>query len=103
MFRHVTATLSVQLYTVREALAEDLPGTLERLAALGFTQVEPYALTRYGAELGPALAATGLSAPTAHQHFVGTEDAEAVFATAAELGVGLVIDPRVDRARWESA
>jgi sugar phosphate isomerase/epimerase len=99
----VTATLSVQLYTVREALAEDLPGTLERLAALGFTQVEPYALTRFGDALRPALAATGLSAPTAHQHFVGTDDAAAVFATAAELGVGLVIDPRVDRSRWESA
>jgi sugar phosphate isomerase/epimerase len=103
MYRHVTAALSVQLYTVREALAEDLPGALDRLAALGFTQVEPFALTRFGAELGPALAATGLSAPTAHQHFLGEEDAEAVFATAAELGVGLVIDPRVDRARWESA
>jgi sugar phosphate isomerase/epimerase len=102
-FPHVTAALSVQLYTVREALAEDLPGTLDRLAALGFTQVEPYALTRYGAELGPALASSGLSAPTAHQHFVGEDDAEAVFAAAAELGVGMVIDPRVDRSRWESA
>ena len=100
---HVTAALSVQLYTVREALAEDLPGTLERLVALGFTQVEPYALTRYGAQLGPALAACGLSAPTAHQHFVGEDDAETVFATAAGLGVGVVFDPRVDRARWESA
>jgi sugar phosphate isomerase/epimerase len=107
---HVTAAphpappsaLSVQLYTVREALAEDLPGTLERLAELGFTRIEPYALTRFGPELGPALEATGLSAPTAHQSFVGSPDAEAVFTIAAELGIGLVFDPRVDRSRWET-
>lgn len=107
---HVTAArpsasssmLSVQLYTVREALVEDLHGTLERLAALRFTQVEPFALTRYGEALGPALAAAGLSAPSAHQSFVGSDDADTVFATAAALGVGLVVDPRVDRARWET-
>ncbi len=91
---------SVQLYTVREALAEDLPGTLHRLADLGFTRVEPYGLTRYAAELGPALAAAGLTAPTAHQSFVGRPDADAVLATAAALGVGTLIDPRVDPARW---
>jgi sugar phosphate isomerase/epimerase len=96
------SALSVQLYTVREALAEDLPGTLVRLAALGFTQVEPYALTRYADALRPAMAAVGLSAPTAHQSFVGSPDADAVFATAAALGVGLVVDPRVERARWET-
>jgi sugar phosphate isomerase/epimerase len=99
----VRSALSVQLYTVREALDEDLPGTLERLAALGFTQVEPYALTRFEAQLGPALAATGLAAPTAHQSFVGSADAERVFATAAGLGIGLVVDPRVDRSRWGTA
>jgi sugar phosphate isomerase/epimerase len=93
-------TLSVQLYTVREALAEDLPGTLERLAGLGFTQVEPFSLTTYGEALGPALAATGLTAPTAHQRFVGQPDAESVFATAAALGIELLVDPRVDRSRW---
>ncbi|HZG90155.1 MAG TPA: sugar phosphate isomerase/epimerase, partial [Pseudonocardia sp.] len=84
---------SVQLYTVREALAADLPGTLHRLAGLGFTRVEPFALTRYAAALGPALAAAGLTAPTAHQSFVGSADADAVLAAAAALGVGTVIDP----------
>lgn len=100
--RCVTA-LSVQLYTVREHLAEDLPGTLDRLAALGLSHVEPFLLTRYAAALGPALAASGLTAPTAHQHFVGTATADEIFATAAELGVGTVFDPRVDRERFETA
>jgi sugar phosphate isomerase/epimerase len=81
--------LSVQLYTVREQLAEDLPATLDRLAALGLTHVEPFALTEYAAALGPALAASGLAAPTAHQHVVGTGAEDEVFATAAAVAEDL--------------
>jgi hypothetical protein len=33
---------SLQLYTLRDALAEDLPGTIRKVADIGFTQVEPY-------------------------------------------------------------
>ncbi|MFJ9353103.1 sugar phosphate isomerase/epimerase family protein [Streptomyces mirabilis] len=36
--------LAVQLYSVIEALQADRPGTLSRLAALGFRHVEPFAL-----------------------------------------------------------
>lgn len=95
--------LSVQLYTLRELLAEDLPGTLDRLAALGLAHVEPFRLTDYAPQLGPALAASGLTAPTAHQHVVGTGAEDEIFATAAALGVGTVFDPRIDRQRFESA
>jgi sugar phosphate isomerase/epimerase len=95
--------LSVQLYTLRELLADDLPGTLDRLAALGLAHVEPFRLTDHAPQLGPALAASGLTAPTAHQHVVGTGDEDEVFATAAALGVGTVFDPRIDRERFESA
>jgi sugar phosphate isomerase/epimerase len=100
-------SLSVQLYTLRELLAEDLPGTLERLAGLGLAQVEPFRLTDYAPQLGPALAANGLSAPTAHQHVVGTgawiDEADEIFATAAALGVGTVVDPRIDTERFATA
>jgi sugar phosphate isomerase/epimerase len=95
------APLSVQLYTVREMLRADLAGTLHRLAALGFTQVEPFAFTTFGEALGHAMAEAGLTAPTTHQHFIG-EDPEPVFAAAAAMGIGTVIDPRVDRGRWGS-
>ncbi|WP_308257768.1 sugar phosphate isomerase/epimerase family protein [Pseudonocardia lacus] len=91
---------SVQLYTVREALTDDLPATLDRLAGMGFRQVEPFGLSTHGAALAAALPAAGLTAPTAHQSFVGRDDADAVFATAAELGVRTVIDPMVARERW---
>lgn len=95
--------LSVQLYTLREVLAEDLPGTLERLAGLGLAHVEPFLLTEYATQLGPALAASGLTAPTAHQHVIGTGEEDEIFATAAALGVGTVFDPRIDRERFETA
>ena len=36
--------LSVQLYSVREPLADDLFGTLARLSEIGFSQVEPFDL-----------------------------------------------------------
>jgi sugar phosphate isomerase/epimerase len=94
--------LSVQLYTVRRALAEDVDGTLAQLAEFGFTNVEPYQLAQFGDALKTGLARYNLSAPTAHARIVG-EDQDALFDLAAQLGVGTVIDPRVDVARWQSA
>lgn len=94
--------LSVQLYTVRELLAEDLPGTLARIADIGFRRVEPFAFTSFGAALGRGLVDAGLSAPTTHQHFIGDSDADAgaIFAAASALGIGTVVEPFVEPARW---
>lgn len=97
-----TSQLSVQLYTVRELLAEDLPGTLRRIAEIGFTQVEPYAFTTFGQALGSALRDASLTAPTAHAHIVG-HDADAVFSAASALGIGTVIEPLVPPERWGTA
>ena len=93
--------LSVQLYTVREALQADLPGTLARLAELGFTQVEAFNIV--GLEgLGEGLAAAGLTSPTAHQRFVG-EEQEPIFEKAAALGIRTLIDPHIAEERWQTA
>jgi len=94
-----TPPLSVQLYTVRDAVATDLPGTLRRLADLGFTQVEPYAFVDRVDEYAEALPAAGLTAPTAHVGLVGA-DLDPIFAAAVRLGIGTVIDPHVDEQRW---
>ena len=58
--------LGVQLYAVRDALAADMPGTIERLAAIGFGYVEPFGLLADPAGLDAALRANGLRAITAH-------------------------------------
>jgi sugar phosphate isomerase/epimerase len=93
--------LSVQLYTVREALAQDFNGTLARIAGFGFTQVEPFALLKFGDELRNGLAQNGLTAPTTHVHLLG-EDQDAICVLAAELGIQTIIEPYVDPARWEA-
>jgi sugar phosphate isomerase/epimerase len=93
--------LSVQLYTVREVLAQDFDGTLGKLASFGFTQVEPFALLNFGDELRDGLPKNGLTAPTAHVHLVG-EDHDAICELAAELGVQTIIEPYVDPTRWQS-
>ena len=57
-------TYSLQLYTLRTAMGADLPGTIERVAALGYTAVEPYNFVATADELAEALSANGLSAPS---------------------------------------
>jgi sugar phosphate isomerase/epimerase len=93
--------LSVQLYTVRDALAQDFDGTLGKLASFGFTHVEPFALLNFADELRGGLNRNGLTAPTAHMHLLG-EDQDAIYALAAELGIRTVIEPYIDPARWQS-
>jgi sugar phosphate isomerase/epimerase len=94
--------LSVQLYTVRQALAEDYDQTLAKLADFGFTAVEPFKLDDFAEELRRGLPAHGLSAPTAHVGLL-SGDQDAIFDLATELGIGTVIEPHVDRARWQAA
>jgi sugar phosphate isomerase/epimerase len=92
---------SVQLYTVRDDLAQDFDGTLGKLAAFGFTQVEPFALLNFADDLRKGLAQNGLTAPTTHVRLIG-EDQDAICALAAELGIQIIIEPYVDPARWQT-
>ena len=100
-------SLSLQLYTVREALDADFAGTMQRVADIGFTRVEPYDFLARADALAAGFAATGLTAPSAHFRFLdetsrnGADLAE-VFSTAAKLGIPTVIDPFVDPAKWLS-
>jgi sugar phosphate isomerase/epimerase len=94
--------LSVQLYTVRSALAADPDATLARLAALGFRLVEPFALLENRDALREGLPRHGLIAPTTHADILGP-DRDAVFAAAGELGIGTVIQAWTEPAQWVAA
>ncbi|WP_423463573.1 sugar phosphate isomerase/epimerase family protein [Promicromonospora sp. MS192] len=96
-------TPSVQLYSVRDAVAEDLDGAVARLARIGLRRVEPYAFHERTAEYGRALAATGLTAPSGHAPVLTSDTPEAIFDAAAELGMTTVIDPFLPAELWQTA
>jgi sugar phosphate isomerase/epimerase len=59
--------IGLQLYTVREDAAKDLPGTLKRIAAIGYREVELAGLPpRPAAEVRKLLEDCGLTAPSMH-------------------------------------
>ena len=59
--------IGVQLYTVRDALAKAFEGTLARVAAIGYQQVEFAGyFNRSPRHVPSAVAAVGLEAPSAH-------------------------------------
>lgn len=91
--------LSVQLYTVREHVAQDLPGALGRLAEIGYRRVEPWGLVDRADLLAEHLPALGLEAPTSHVHLLDA-DLDAVFAAAQLVGVTTIIDPHVPEENW---
>jgi len=93
---------SIQLYTLRNAIKEDLSGTIRKVAEIGFTQVEPYNFVAMAKELGAALRENGLSAPSGHAPLLG-QDQDEIFAAARELGISTVIDPFIPADRWQKA
>jgi sugar phosphate isomerase/epimerase len=93
---------SLQLYTLRNTLQNDLPGTIKKVADIGFTQVEPYNFVATATELGAALKANGLTAPSGHAPLL-SQDQDAIFAAAKELGITTVIDPYLPAEHWQSA
>lgn len=107
-------TISVQLYTVKEALSKDLDGTLARLKEIGFSTVEAYDFVSRADELAAAFARHGLTAATGHaalaSETIGFPDGsvvaapthDEVFTAAKKLGITTVIDPYTPPSRWES-
>ncbi len=93
--------LSVQLYTVRDALVADLENTIDRIAAMGFTNVEPYNFAADHDRLAAALRRNGLAAPSGHAPLLSANQDD-IYAAAQSLGMRTVIDPFVDPARWAS-
>lgn len=110
------ALASVQLFTVKDALEADLDSTLAEVARRGFTAVEPYDFVRRAEPLAAALSTHGLAAPTGHaflasESFVNPDGSgtkipvptpDEVFDAADTLGMGTVIDPYTEPARWQN-
>ncbi|PZF58602.1 sugar phosphate isomerase/epimerase [Curtobacterium sp. MCBD17_034] len=98
----MTPPLSVQLYTVRDAIATDLPGTLRRIADIGFTNVELAGYVDRADEYAEALQATGLTAPSGHARLLGDAglDLDRILSASVTVGLTTLIDPHIHEARW---
>ena len=107
-----TPEISVQLYSIHDALDADLDGSLAKLADIGLQTVEAFDFVRRADALRESFERYGLTSPTAHAILIEDEGvvtpdglltvppAEETFAAANVLGVQTVIDPFVAPARW---
>ena len=89
----MTRPLSVQLYSVREQLAEDRDGVLRQLADLGFRAVEPFQPTLDPAGFRKVADDLGLTVSSAHAMGLLEPDPAPVFEAIASLGTDLAIVP----------
>jgi len=85
----------LQLYSLREQFKQDVPGTLDRVKALGFTLVETAGT--YGntpEKFTQMLKERGLTAVSAHYQYEAlTKDIAAIVREAGALGVKFVVCP----------
>jgi sugar phosphate isomerase/epimerase len=85
--------IGIQLYTVREDANRDLPGTLKRLATIGYKEVETAGFYgKSGKELRAIFTDHGLSAPSAHTSMTEIQkNAQKLIDGAAELGAKYLV------------
>jgi sugar phosphate isomerase/epimerase len=87
--------VGLQMWSLREYLPKDLAGTLAKVRAMGFREVEGAGLWNHTvAELKAALDAAGLRCQSAHMGFERLrDDAPGAFAEATALGARWVVCP----------
>lgn len=67
--QHRIEKIGIQLYTVRKVLAQDLDGTLAKVAAIGYREVEGPLLKESPPATKAALARHGLVCPSIHRDY----------------------------------
>jgi sugar phosphate isomerase/epimerase len=94
-----TRPLGVQLYTVRDQAAKDLPGVLTAIRRIGYDEVETYwdVYTRPATELKRLISDHGLRVPSGHFNYEGLESK---LDYAAALGVEFMICPILPEQGW---
>lgn len=87
--------IGLQLYSLREYMKKDVPGTLAKVRALGFREVEGAGLWKLtAADLRAALDAAGLRCTSAHMNFERLRDDPAgAFAEVKAVGATSVVCP----------
>ena len=92
--------VGVQLYSVRKSMQSDFEGTLQKVAAIGYRQVEFAGLFGHSSsEVRGMLDRLGLTAPSMHVPFESLDAGwDAVLEDAHRLGCRYVIVPSIPAA-----
>src|SRR6516165_7360328 len=86
-----TIPTGIQLYTVKDDLEKDPTGTLQKIAQIGYREVEMAGLAKLTPEqFHDAVKDAGLRMPSAHLMF-GMEDTGKLLDSAKALGVEYVV------------
>lgn len=95
----------LQLYTVRDALDADREGTLERVAEIGYREVELAGLAGGTARaMRASLKRCGLDAPSMHASYDRLrDDVDSVLEEAGILGARFLVCPSVDAGERRTA
>ena len=93
--------VGLQLWSLREYLPKDLAGTLQKVRALGFREVEGAGLWKHTtAQLRTALDSAGLRCQSAHMSFERLrDDAAGAFAEATAIGAGWIVCPWIPHGK----
>lgn len=79
--------ISIQLYTVREAAAQDFPGTLRKIADIGYKGIEYAGLHGHDPkEIAKLVSDLGMKASSSHAGLPTPESVGAIVETEAVLG-----------------
>jgi sugar phosphate isomerase/epimerase len=91
----------VQLYTVRDEVAKDLPGMLKAIRGMGYSEVESYwdIYEHPAAELRKMIQDNGLAIYSGHFNYEGLDSR---LDYAAGLGLHYVICPMLPKDMWTS-
>ncbi|HEY4734259.1 MAG TPA: sugar phosphate isomerase/epimerase, partial [Gemmatimonadaceae bacterium] len=97
--------IGLQLYTVRDQMQADMPGTLAKVAAAGYKEVEFAGyFGRTPAQVRDLLAQNGLTSPSSHLGIdLMEKDAAATFATAKAIGNEWAVVPWLPEERRKTA
>lgn len=93
--------IGLQLYTVRQEVAQNLPGTLRQVHEIGYTEVEGTSelYTRPAATVRQIVRDAQLRMPSAHFDY---NKLSGQFDYAKDLGLSWVVCPAIDHSLWGS-
>jgi len=97
----MTKPIAVQLYTVRDALAQDFESVIRKIASFGYQGVEPFSGLD-AKKVAESCKALGLQIPSTHSDLPEGEKRDKVLAAAKTLSVKYLICPHIPTEQWNT-